>query len=231
MKEQVQVTPEELAVFRRNKQHFDDWCGSERTQKTNWQRAFVASTLMNFVLIAGLIYLGTQPKRVVVPVIADPATGALSITRPRASDSPIARQTAFTTLVNYWRVVTSDARLQKTYWDSCYHFVGKDSPANKFMDSWHSEHNPEMRSKKELVSVRITAAMPLSDNSYQVSWEETATPVDGSAEQKSSWQTVLVYTVTGLPKDPDVAIDNPAGIFITEIHPTRVNSAKESSEQ
>ena len=231
MKEQVQRTPEELAVFRRNKQHFDDWCGSERTQKANWQRAFVTSTLMNFVLIAGLIYLGTQPKRVVVPVIADPATGALSITRPRAADSPIARQTAFTTFVNYWRVVTSDTRLQKTYWDSCYHFVGKDSPANKFMDSWHSEHNPEMRSKKELVSVRITAAMPLSDNSYQVSWEETATPVDGSAEQKSSWQTVLVYTVTGLPKDPDVAIDNPAGIFITEIHPTRVNSAKESSEQ
>lgn len=230
MAEEMRATPEELAVFRKNKQHFDDWCGSERTQKANWQRAFTLPTLMNFVLVGGVIYLGTQPKRVVVPVIADPVTGALSITRPHAADSPLARQTAFTTFVNYWRVVTSDKRLQKTYWDSCYHFIGKDSPANKFLDGWHSEHNPEMRSQKELVSVRITASMPLSDNSYQVSREETATPVDGGPEQKSSWQAVLVYAVTGLPTDPDVAIDNPAGIFITEIHPTRVNAEKESEQ-
>jgi type IV secretion system protein TrbF len=223
-----EAAPEAVAAFRKNKQHFDDWCGSERTQKANWQRAFASSMVLNVLLIGGNIYLGTQPKRVVVPVVADAATGTLSITRPHAADSPLARQTAFSTFVNYWRVVTSDARLQKTYWDSCYHFIGKDSPANKFMDHWHSEHNPEMRSKKELVSVRITASMPLSDTSYQVSWEETATPIDGGPEQKSSWQAVLVYAVTGLPKDADVAIDNPAGIFITEVHPTKVNSAKES---
>jgi type IV secretory pathway TrbF-like protein len=167
---------------------------------------------------------------VLVPVVQDRATGTLSIGRPHAADSSFSRETAFTNFISYWRVVTSDTRLQKTYWDSCYYFIGKDSPAHKYMDKWHSEHNPELRSKKELVSVKITATLPLSDNSYQVSWEETAAAIDGGPDQKSSWQAVLVYAITGLPKDPDVTIANPAGIFITEIHPTKVNSSKESDQ-
>jgi len=226
------LDPEALAVFRANKLHFDDWCGSERTQKTNWQRAFTGSMVMNFVLIGGVIYLGTLPKRELIPVLQDRATGTLSIGRSHSPDSAFSRETALSNFVNYWRVVTSDTRLQKTYWDSCYYFIGKDSPAHKFMDRWHSEHNPELRSKKELVSVRLTAEpLPLSDNSYQVSWEETATPVDGGPDQKSSWQAVLVYAVTGTPKDAEVAIANPGGIFITEIHPTKVNSSKEVDAQ
>ena len=230
MSDQVQeAPPETVAIFRANKQHFDDWCGSERTQKTNWQRAFAAAMLLNVLQFGGMIYLGTQPKRVLVPVISDRQTGMLTIGRAHSADSSFSREAAFTNFVSYWRVVTSDTRLQKTYWDNCYYFIGKDSPANKFMDRWHSDHNPELRSKKELVSVKITATMPLSDSSYQVLWEETATPVDGGAEQKSSWQAVLVYAITGQPKDPDVAIANPAGIFITEIHPTKVN-AKESDQ-
>lgn len=230
MSSQVQEpTSEALALFRANKLHFDDWCGSERTQKTNWQRCAAASMVMNFVLIGGVIYLGTLPKRVLVPVVQDRATGALSIGRPQTADSSSSREMAFNNFVTYWRVVTSDARLQKMYWDSCYYFVGKDSPANKFMDRWHTDHNPELRAKKELVSVKITASQPLSDNAYQVSWEETATAVDGGPDRKSSWQAVLVYAITGQPKDPDAAAANPAGIFITEIHPTKVNS-KESDQ-
>ena len=223
------LDPEAVAVFRANKLHFDDWCGSERTQKTNWQRAFTGSMVMNFVLIGGVIYLGTLPKRVLVPVVQDRATGALSIGRPQTVTSSSLREMAFNNFVTYWRVVTSDARLQKMYWDSCYYFIGKDSPANKFMDGWHTDHNPELRAKKELVSVKIIASQPLSDNAYQVSWEETATAVDGGPDRKSSWQAVLVYAITGQPKDPDAAAANPAGIFITEIHPTKVNS-KESDQ-
>lgn len=230
MSTQVQEpTSEALAVFRANKLHFDDWCGSERTQKTNWQRCAAASMVMNVLLIGGIIYLGTLPKRVLIPVVQDRATGTLSIGRPQTAVSSSSREMAFNNFVTYWRVVTSDARLQKMYWDSCYYFIGKDSPANKFMDRWHSDHNPELRAKKELVSVKITASQPLSDNSYQVSWEETATAVDGGPDQKSSWQAALVYAITGEPKDPDAAAANPAGIFITEIHPTKVNS-KESDQ-
>jgi type IV secretion system protein VirB5 len=230
MSSQVQEpTSEALAAFRANKLHFDDWCGSERTQKANWQRCAAASMVMNFVLIGGVIYLGTLPKRVLVPVLQDRATGTLSIGRPQMAPSSSSREMAFNNFVTYWRVVTSDARLQKMYWDSCYYFIGKDSPANKFMDHWHTDRNPELRAKKELVSVKITASQPLSDNAYQVSWEEAATAVDGGPERKSSWQAVLVYAITGQPKDPDAAAANPAGIFITEIHPTKVNS-KESDQ-
>jgi type IV secretion system protein TrbF len=230
MSDQVQeVGSEALAVFRANKLHFDDWSASERTQKTNWQRIAAASMAMNFVLVAAVVYFGTLPKRVLVPVLQDRATGTLSIGRPQTADASSSREMAFTNFISYWRVVTSDSHLQKVYWDSCYYFIGKDSPANKFMDRWHSEHNPELRAKKELVSVKITATLPLSDNSYQVSWEETATRVDGGPDQKSSWQAVLVYAVTGQPNDADAAATNPAGIFITEIHPTKVNS-KESDQ-
>lgn len=223
MSNQVQeAAQEDLAVFRANKLHFDDWSASERTQKTNWQRFATASMILNFVLAAGVVYLGTLPKHVVVPVAEN--QGTLSIRRPQTADSFSSREIAFGNFVSYWRVVTSDSRLQKIYWDSCYYFIGKDSPANKFMDRWHSDHNPEQRAKKELVSIKITATLPLSDNSYQVSWEETATPVEGGPDQKSSWQAVLVYAITGQPKDPDAAQANPGGIFITEIHATRVNS-------
>jgi type IV secretory pathway TrbF-like protein len=230
MSNQVQeADPETLAVFRANKLHFDDWCGSERTQKTNWQRFAAASMVMNFVLTGAVVYFGTLPKRVLVPVVQDRATGTLSIGQPHAADSSSSREMTFSNFVSYWRVVTSDSRLQKIYWDSCYYFIGKESPANKFMDRWHSDQNPELRAKKELVSVKITATLPLSENSYQISWDETAMPLDGGPEQKSSWQAVLVYAITGQPKDPDAAAANPAGIFITEIHPTKVNS-KESDQ-
>jgi type IV secretory pathway TrbF-like protein len=149
MSDQVQeVATEALAVFRANKLHFDDWSASERTQKTNWQRIAAASMAMNFVLVAAVVYFGTLPKRVLVPVLQDRATGTLSIGRPQTANASSSREMAFTNFISYWRVVTSDSHLQKVYWDSCYYFIGKDSPANKFMDRWHASTIPSCGRRK-----------------------------------------------------------------------------------
>lgn len=224
---------ETKSVYRRNKASYDDWCGSERTQRDNWQRWGGVSMCLNVVLAGGLIYAATLPKQVVRLLMVYPEKGIVRVADPKDqkaltdSDWKDIKYTAVRDFVNYWRTVTSDQQLQKQFWDAAPRFVGKGSQANHLLDEWRSAHNPLVRGTKEIVSLRILSHGSITDNTYQMTWEESTYALTGGLKSKTVYQATFTYAVNGPPSNAAVANDNPFGILITEINLSKLHSTQD----
>ena len=199
------------------------------TSRDNYQRLAFGATAVSLVAVAGCIYLGTIPKSVPFVIQMDRGGNVAAIGTAQQSNLSSTqwdsiKKLAIENFVQSWRSVTLDSQFQKTLWDRAYLYVGKNSPANKFLDEWYQQHNPDIRARTEVVSTRIISSGPASDNTFQVWWEESISPLNGGEPRTEQWRVTLPYTVLGVPAKLQPGDPNPFQIRCTQIWLAPVNS-------
>lgn len=188
--------------------------------RDNWQRIAFGAMGAALLSIAGCIYLGSLPKTVPFIIQVDKsgavaATGAAQASSLTDAQWASIKNLAFQNFIENWRSVSTDAAYQKRIWDRAYRFVGDNSPAKHFLDDWYREHNPEIRSHKEVVSTRILSSGEAGANTYQVWWEETAVAFDGEPKVQQ-WRATFTYAIAPA-KNIQPGDVNPLRILITQI--------------
>jgi type IV secretory pathway TrbF-like protein len=98
--------------------------------------------------------------------------------------------------------------------------------AQPFMKQWIEDAKPFQRAQKETTAVEILSAVPVSAESWQIDWKETAWDKSGQAIGKPVIWRAMLKIVIEQPTTPELMIDNPVGLFVDEFHWDRIQQVK-----
>lgn len=187
-----------------------------------WRLAALGSLLVNAVLAAGLVWQATQSRVVPYIVEVDQLGQALAV-KPAERTGPtdgrvIKAQLAFF-IVSARTVSTDTPLLKKMLWEA-YGMVGPQAKA--YLDEYYLEHSPFDRADRETVATEINAVLPQTEQSYQVTWTETARDRQGRPTGQTHWQASLTITISP-PKDEKTILagKNPLGIYVATLNWTQ----------
>lgn len=218
------------------KQFHDDRYSTAIRRGNNWQRMAFSSCLLTAFAIGGMIYFGRLPKSSIQFLGIDKQGRVTYVGESKDVDLSdqvwgVAKRNAFETFVTDWRTVTTDPKLRAHYWDGYADWVMKGSKADFDLWKWFNAHNPTYRSADgETVTIRVTGGGPVTDNTYQLLWDETT--YKSGKETVQSWNARFTYKVGGAQVKPKAGSYNGLGILITEINgPDEVGDPKEVTQQ
>jgi type IV secretory pathway TrbF-like protein len=187
--------------------------GSYIAQKRVWQLTALASIVINGILASGLVYQGSQSSVQPFIVEVDKLGQAVAIAPAEqitTYDERVVRA-QLANLVNFSRSITPDHIVQKKWLAKVYAMLGPQ--AAESMNEYYRAHDPFHASKSQKVTVEIISALPISQESWQLQWEETRRTPDGRLDGRTRWQAVFEIGFVQ-PKTPKAIMDNPTGIVI-----------------
>jgi type IV secretory pathway TrbF-like protein len=187
--------------------------GSYIAQKRLWQWTALASIAVNAMLAGGLVYQASQSRVQPFVVEVDKLGQAVAIAPAEqitTYDERVVRA-QIGNLVNFSRSITPDHVVQKKWLAKVYAMLGPQ--AMEAMNEYYRAHDPFQASKSQKVTVEIISALPISQESWQVQWEETARTLDGRLDGRTRWQAIFEIGFVQ-PKTPKAIMDNPTGIVV-----------------
>lgn len=199
--------------------------GSLIAARLIWQIAGIASLLIALASVAGLIYLGSQPKFVPYVVEVDrlgQARAVTALTRAAPVDQRMLK-VAVINFVSNARLVTPDIALQRKAIFDVYAMLAGSTPASNKMTAFLSgapELNPFKRAEAQTVNSEIISAIPLTPNSWQVDWKETVRSRRTGAIVDQPYRMRAVLTLKILPdlsgQSEEQMLANPLGIYVSD---------------
>ena len=184
--------------------------------KSNWQKIAFLLLLVVLILTASIAHIATS-SRVVPYVVEVDKSGHVSKPLPldefARADQRIVRA-YLSEYVQNARSITSDPMVQKRWLDKIY--ASSSQQVASYLNDYYRNNDPFSKSKSALIAVDVNTVLPLSENSWQVDWEETSRGIDGMIFGKIRWRA-LIGTQIIPPKSQDEMMLNPAGILIQSI--------------
>ncbi len=119
------------------------------------------------------------------------------------------------------RIVSSDQVVQKRCIESVYNHLLTSAPSNNYTNIFYRKNNPFERSKTEKVTVSIEAILPLSEESWQIEWNEYLYDIYGKLKNKYTMKAIVKLEFHP-PKDENSVITNPLGLFVKELDWTKI---------
>lgn len=144
--------------------------------------------------------------------VYQPGTG-LDVRDERVTKASLAQ------FVNVWRTVSIDTTWQRRRVNELEKYIRDGSPAFvKIKDYIVSPAtNPLRRGETETVSIRITAVLPVSGNTWQIDWLETVTRKQSGQSASSRYQATITFTfMDDVPAE--ILLTNPTGLLISDIN-------------
>lgn len=180
-----------------------------------WQLAFFAAIIAVMVLAFVVVKIATESK--VQPFVVETNNGM-----PYAVKQMDATSLHDQKLINYAinqyiinaRTVISDGQAQKNLLNKLYAYTANN--ALNFLQVYYQQNNPFQIASKYTVTVNIVNSLPLSANTWQVTWDEVKHSVNGSNELGTTrWVANLTYQFGDV--NPHFITDNPFGFYITQM--------------
>jgi len=215
------------ARYKRARREWDDRMGDSVVRAKNWRLAFFLSIVfICFPCVFGLIYLGAQPK--IIPHIVEVG-----------SDSAMYRGTVGKSWENYTptdslvmsylkrfivdtRTISSDSAVIKNNYLEVYNFLTP-AAANILNVYLQEEGNdPFSRATEERASVEITAAVPISGDTWQLDWLEKLWGQQGNLKGTNKWRGTFTVKMIK-PKNVSDLNKNPIGLYINEFHWSKIS--------
>jgi type IV secretion system protein VirB5 len=211
--------------YRRAGQEWDRRMGSAVVQARNWRLATFGSLALLGVSLAGMIYLGKQPKAVPHIVQID-KLGAPSYIGPigqsardfRPSDAVLKYH--LRRFIDDTRTVSSDAAIVKRNWLDAYTLITQ-AAANQ-LKTYVEQADPFKRMQTERISVAVLNIVQLSKSTWQADWRETSWDKGGTQLGTSVWRGTF-HVLLRVPETEDQLAANPIGLFVEEFHWSRVD--------
>jgi type IV secretion system protein VirB5 len=219
--------PEELfegapldTPYKRATQEWDLRMGRAVVQAKNWRVATFASLATNLVSLAGMIYLGAQPKAVPHIVQVDKLgaptyVGPVGQSAKNFKPSDASLRYHLRRFVDQTRSVSSDVAVLKRNWLDAYNLITSNA-ANQ-LNAYAQKAEPFKRVQTERVSIDVLATVQISRDTWQVDWRETSWDKSGNQLGATVWRGTFRVIVRPPTTDEQLVV-NPIGLLIDEFH-------------
>lgn len=183
--------------------------------KQQWQAAtFVAMTI---TMLLGILLFKTIGQSRVEPFVVETNQGqpyAVLTGSPDNLQDPRLINYAVNQFIINARTVTQDESAQKSYLDNAYAYSADNTLS--FLRAYYDANNPFVESKQKTVSVNIIATMPISANTWQVTWDETTQNIDAATPPTTTRYLANLQIRFG-QVNPHFITNNPFGLYVTQI--------------
>lgn len=180
-----------------------------------WQVAFAAAISLAIIqsFFMGRMALRTSIQPFVVAANQGMPYAILPVNPVSADDSRIVNYALNQFIMNV-RSVVSDKEAEKNILTKVYAYSAKQTKV--FLRDYFNAHDPFKAANQYTVSIQIVNSLPISKNTWQITWDEIKKDSTGSKLiEKSRWLAQLHYELGSV--SPHFMTDNPFGIYITEI--------------
>ena len=202
------------------KREWDERYGDSLTRARNWRLAAICSIGVAALAVCGIAYIGSQSKIQPMVVTLDKLGSPIAFAKPATGR---VEQRILTSQIANWlwnaRTVLPDGGAQKELIQRTYAMAG--NQAAQFLSAEYAA-NPPFGGKA--VNVNITGVLPISHDTYQVTWDETTT-LDGQPRPVQHWKANITTGIDPkLASKPEVILANPLGIYVKNISWTQLLS-------
>jgi type IV secretion system protein VirB5 len=189
----------------------------------NWRLLAVTSSIVALVAVLGLIVIGAKPR--VVPYIVAVDNLGKVVSQGTAVQASVAddrlERAALWSWVQDWRMVSSDATVEKNAIERVYAQIGNGTPAAIRISEAYRDESPLKLAQTETVSVNVRALYASSKDSYEVEWTETTFDLKGEQVGTQNYKGVITISIHP-PEDEGLARVNPLGIYVTNVSWSKV---------
>ena len=189
----------------------------------NWRLLAVTSSVVALVAALGLIVIGAKPK--VIPYIVAVDNLGNVVSQGTAVQASVAddrlKRAALWSWVQDWRMVSSDATVEKNAIERVYAQIGNGTPAAIRISDAYRDESPLKLAQTETVSVSVRALYASSKDSYEVEWTETIFDLKGEQIGTQNYKGVITISIHP-PDDEGLARVNPLGIYVTNVSWSKV---------
>lgn len=203
--------------FLRAREEWLERMGVVAQQASTWR-------LVSFLTICGCLLSLTlnivqmQQAKITPYIVEVDKLGAAAAVRPLQDNGEVPKrliQAEIVNVVTNWRTVTADLELQKKMLSKLAAYIG--GSAKGTLREWFEVNNPYSRAEKLLVSVDVNAMpLPVSSNSWRVSWRETTRNHSGTTLDVTAYEATMSIAIAA-PKDEMQVMANPGGVIVTGI--------------
>jgi type IV secretion system protein VirB5 len=141
-------------------------------------------------------------------------------TEASVADERLIRAAIFGWTQNY-RMVSSDAVVERAAIDKVYAMIASGSPAALKVTEAYRNSSPLSRSQTQVVSIEVHTVFATSPKSYEVDWTETTMSPQGAVLNTENYKSAITLAVHP-PQDEALARINPLGIYVTDISVSKV---------
>jgi type IV secretion system protein VirB5 len=182
----------------------------------NWQIAFFVSIVMSLVLalVVGKIATESHVQPYIVQTNNGMPLNIQSMVELSSKDKQTLAYYAVSQFIENARTVITDNDAQKTLVDKVYAYAADDSL--NYLKDFYENNNPLLINSKYTVSVNNVTPMLLSNNTWQVTWDETKRDItSGELISTSRYLANLSYQFGNV--NSKFITENPFGLYITQM--------------
>ena len=199
----------------RGRQEWNDRYDHLAKGRRHWQLAFM---LVMVLVIVQSIFIGRLALRSSIqPFVVETNQGMPYAIKPVTAvsiqDSRIVNYVLNQFIINV-RSVLKDSEAEKNILTHVYAFSAKQTKV--FLRDYFNTQDPFKLANQYTVSVQIINALPISKNTWQITWDESKKDLTGNKFiEKTRWLAQLHFELGAV--NPNFVTENPFGIYITEI--------------
>jgi type IV secretory pathway TrbF-like protein len=208
--------------YMRARQEWDERMGSAVVHAKNWRLAAFAMMGLVGIALAGVIYLGAQPKAVPHIIEVDHLGGAsyrgpVGETASQYTPSETTIRYHLRRFIEDTRTISSDPIVLKNNWLDAYALLTTNGGNMLTAYVQKPENEPFHRAQEERVSVEVLALVAVSKDTWQIDWRETRWDKNGNPLGNVIWRGML-RVLLQTPKTAAAMARNPIGLYVDEFH-------------
>ncbi|TFZ62419.1 type IV secretion system protein [Photobacterium damselae subsp. piscicida] len=203
-------------LYQKGRQEWDERMGSAISQAHSWKMACFGLILVSLAAVGGIAYIGSQSKIVPYGVVLQngEAIPIGPLAKMPASQINALHIKLIREFVEARRTVLVDVAAQKRLIQTVYSMLAPNTPALADTTRYYKSHNVFEQAQTELITVNVTSILPISDNTFQVEWEEKITSRNGQVLPYTKRFKATVNTFVAIPQNTTELNKNPLGFFI-----------------
>lgn len=203
------------AIYMAARREWNERYGGYIAQAHAWRLAALASLIVAFVAVAGVVWIGAQNRVVPYVVQTDRLGDALAISRAdiAAPADPRLIRAGLARWILDVRTVYLDVAAERTVVNEAYTMVNRNAAAAQQLNDWFSHHDPFKQAQTDMIGVSVESVLPISGNTWRVEWREDKRGRDGLADPPTQWQATITISISP-PTDDATILVNPVGLYV-----------------
>jgi len=188
-------------------------------QARHWRTVAIFCAIAAAVSVSGVVYVGAQSKIVPYVVEVDKLGAVAAVDRADRATAVDGRviKAFLARFVTDWRTVTIDRQAQKAAIDRLYAMLPSGSIALGKLNEHFRAHNPFGLAATESVAVAVTNLLLISDQTWQVEWQETTRDRRGAVQSIVRMKASIIVGVKP-PTEESLILINPLGVYVTDLN-------------
>jgi len=199
--------------YARARMEYDEIVGSARVQAKNWRLFGLVSLSVALVSILGLIVQSTKSSVIPYIVEVDDHGSVQLVGRAdqRYKPNDAAAQYFICQFISQIRSIPTDPVVMRNNFLTSYNYVT--SKGRNTLNAYAKEQDPFKHLGQKAVSVEIKSAVKISENTYQIQWDEQEFGNNGNPLSRKRYMGVFNLQFL-TPKNEQMIRLNPLGIYI-----------------